>query len=55
MCARGKPPGLGKGTRGRVGVYDTGGSEPPQSPGFCPPAGFSPEVETLAVLLGSLT
>lgn len=33
MCARGKPPGLGNGTRGRVGVYHTGGSEPPNPQG----------------------
>ena len=55
MCARGRPPGLGKGPRGRVGVHDLVGFEAPPSPGLCPPARFSPEVETLAVLLGSLT
>lgn len=54
LCARGVDFQAWTGATRGVSVPATVGPEPP-GPAPCPPAGFSPEVETLAVLLGSLT
>lgn len=53
MCGKGTPPGLGKGTGQRI----SGRRIPIRPPATLIPLHhcFSPEVEMLAMLLGSLT